>query len=257
MEEATGLDVEVRYAGSAELAAQILEEGEGSPADVYVVSWGESRALGRAAVRIGPGAGLRRHPPVSRPLPGATPDRGLHGAVPALGDRDGSHGGRGCAAFAGGGGQLAGSGQVRHAGLGVALFVGEAIVLDAQRVHGTRVSTVLGELPTNGTSSARHGKVMLRPEQLSVLPATGAGLPATLRGTIFHGHDATVLLERGAHQLRARVRQMPTDAPGEEVRVQVTGTAQFFPNWTRSGAAVTGPRGHHELRVAVRLGRCY
>lgn len=34
-EEATGIAVEVRYAGSAELAATILEEGANSPADVF------------------------------------------------------------------------------------------------------------------------------------------------------------------------------------------------------------------------------
>lgn len=35
-EEASGIDVEVRYAGSTELAAQILEEGERTPARVFL-----------------------------------------------------------------------------------------------------------------------------------------------------------------------------------------------------------------------------
>lgn len=35
-EEASGIDVDVRYAGTTELAAQILEEGDDTPADVFL-----------------------------------------------------------------------------------------------------------------------------------------------------------------------------------------------------------------------------
>ncbi|NNK92149.1 MAG: iron ABC transporter substrate-binding protein [Acidimicrobiia bacterium] len=44
----TGLDVEVRYAGSAELAATLVEEGDSSPADLFFAQ--DPASLGRVAL---------------------------------------------------------------------------------------------------------------------------------------------------------------------------------------------------------------
>lgn len=56
-ETASGVEVEVRYADSGQLAAQILEEGERSPADVFLAQ--DAGALGAVA-----GAGLAGEVPV-------------------------------------------------------------------------------------------------------------------------------------------------------------------------------------------------
>ncbi len=50
--QATGIDVQIRYAGTAELAALLLEEGTRSPADVFIAQ--DSGALGAVAELLSP-----------------------------------------------------------------------------------------------------------------------------------------------------------------------------------------------------------
>jgi iron(III) transport system ATP-binding protein len=112
------------------------------------------------------------------------------------------------------------------ADIGVALFVGEAVTF-AGVVAGGVAQTPLGRLPVRGPDSGA-GAVLLRPEQLHL--GDGPGVPATVEDVLFHGHDATVLLQvDGGPRVRARVPGPLRAHPGDGVTVRVSGPGLFFP----------------------------
>ncbi|ACZ90783.1 ABC transporter ATP-binding protein [Streptosporangium roseum] len=112
--------------------------------------------------------------------------------------------------------------------LGVATFVGEAVVLAATADHGV-ASCVLGDLPQRANGVAGKGRVALRPEQF-VLREPGEGVGGLVERVEFFGHDAaiTVALEPGT-MIRARTRGDVPHRPGDRVGVTVEGPVLFFP----------------------------
>ncbi|MEV4182735.1 ABC transporter ATP-binding protein [Streptosporangium canum] len=112
--------------------------------------------------------------------------------------------------------------------LGVATFVGEAVVLAATSDQGV-ASCVLGDLPQRANGVAGKGRVALRPEQF-VLRAPGEGVGGLVERVEFFGHDAaiTVALEPGT-VIRARTRGDVPHRPGDRVGVTVEGPVLFFP----------------------------
>ncbi|MGH3947769.1 MAG: ABC transporter ATP-binding protein [Pseudonocardiaceae bacterium] len=128
--------------------------------------------------------------------------------------------------------------------LEVALFVGEAVLLDASGAADGATGP-LGTVPlatANGSAGSRGaGVAVLRPEQL-VLTADADGRGrAVVRDVVFHGHDATVLIDTlelpgespilsDGGQLRARVQGQLHLRPGDRVRIDVHGAARYFPS---------------------------
>lgn len=130
--------------------------------------------------------------------------------------------------------------------LAVALFVGEAVLLDVHAHDGVAPS-LLGRLPlaasphghTRGTGTA-----VLRPEQLRLTASAGASgndVHAVVADVVFHGHDATVLLDPSqateytpvlsdGGRIRARVQGAVHVRPGDSVRIDLEGAARFFPS---------------------------
>ncbi|MBG0832249.1 ABC transporter ATP-binding protein [Planomonospora sp. ID67723] len=112
--------------------------------------------------------------------------------------------------------------------LGVATFVGEAVVLAASGGGRDTVSCELGSLPRRGDGPAGPGRVALRPEQF-VLRTPGEGSGGLVERVEFFGHDAavTVALESGT-VIRARTRGDVPHRPGDRVGVTVEGPVLFF-----------------------------
>ncbi len=112
--------------------------------------------------------------------------------------------------------------------LGIAGFVGEAIILPAHVADG-RAHCALGSLTATGSVAAGPAQVLIRPEHL-ILDAPD-GVPAHVRDVTFYGHDAVVDLDLGPDDVRlsARVVGSPAPAPGSRVSIGVHGPVRTFP----------------------------
>ena len=122
------------------------------------------------------------------------------------------------------------------ADLGVATFVGEAVVL-AGSASGSSVDSALGRLQLQSPASGAVD-VVLRPEQLEVgLP--GEGVDAVVVGREFYGHDALLRLRLpdGA-PLTARTHGSRLPAEGSTVRVGCRTPVVAFPRAGRLSSPV-------------------
>ncbi len=113
----------------------------------------------------------------------------------------------------------------------VALFVGEAVLLEAELAAG-KAETALGPIPLRGKPPvARRATVMLRPEQISCQ----RHLDGSARGSVieaqFFGHDASARIaldKSGGLEIVARVAGHHLPKVGEEVSILVEGSALAF-----------------------------
>jgi iron(III) transport system ATP-binding protein len=112
--------------------------------------------------------------------------------------------------------------------LGIATFVGEAVVLTGSASSGS-VASCLGPL---ATASATSGpvSVVIRPEQLEVEPRDLACVEAVVADRVFFGHDALLHLQLpGGETAMARTPGFPLPEQGASVKVGVRGPVVVFP----------------------------
>lgn len=122
----------------------------------------------------------------------------------------------------------------RPADTWVASFIGAAVLLPA-RVEASHAITALGRIPLSDPppEGTRTGTVVLRPEQLRLVPASEASVT---RGQVievrYHGHDALILLDTDglSTPITVRTTEPITIRAGDEAGIRVTGTAILHPH---------------------------
>jgi iron(III) transport system ATP-binding protein len=117
------------------------------------------------------------------------------------------------------------------ADLGVAHFVGEAVVVPGEARTGTVVCT-LGTLPIRGEPALGTVDVMIRPEQIRLnRVSSNGGIPATVVGETFYGPETVFALELGdgSHTLiTASTSDGAVTRPGDAVTVHVDGPVTVY-----------------------------
>jgi iron(III) transport system ATP-binding protein len=117
----------------------------------------------------------------------------------------------------------------RPADLGVAMFVGEAVVLPGSASAGA-VSSPLGPLVATTSTTTGPVSVVVRPEQLEVEPGDLPCVEAVVADRVFFGHDALLHLRLpGGALALARTPGFPLPDTGSSVKVGVRGPVVVFP----------------------------
>ena len=126
----------------------------------------------------------------------------------------------------------------RPGDLDTAAFVGDAVVLDAD-VRAGQAHCVLGAVPVPDGCPDGPTRVLLRPEQLRLVPPAEGRTLGVVHSVDFYGHDARVLLDLPAGlQVAARLDGADLPAGGQQVAIVVAGTALAFP---AAGASTQEP----------------
>jgi iron(III) transport system ATP-binding protein len=115
------------------------------------------------------------------------------------------------------------------ADLGVAEFVGVAVVVEADVVSGS-ASCDLGPLCVIAGPVTGPARLLVRPEQIRVAGPAQAGVEARVVDVSYFGHDAAVRLEvrSSGRQVTARVLGASVPMPGSVVRLSVTGPVAAY-----------------------------
>ncbi|HDS9456592.1 TPA: ABC transporter ATP-binding protein [Enterobacter asburiae] len=110
-----------------------------------------------------------------------------------------------------------------------ALFLGDALILPAELTAGYAVCA-LGEVPTDNAHATGQGKVMLRPEQLSVTACASHESPISILDVDFTGQLSTLTLALAGEQQPVILKTVsqPGWNPGTAVRIDIAGAARVF-----------------------------
>lgn len=114
----------------------------------------------------------------------------------------------------------------------LAAFLGDAVLLPGTVGEGG-AECLFGRLPVRDGTPRGPAELMIRPEQIVIAAADGtSGLPATVTGVDYYGHDATVRLNVPAGAagaaLIARSPAHLTPEPGATVRIHVHGEVTVY-----------------------------
>lgn len=115
------------------------------------------------------------------------------------------------------------------ADLGVAEFVGAAVVVDAQVVDGS-ASSDIGPLHVMAGHNGGRARLLIRPEQIELGGSSAVSVEARVVDVSYFGHDASVHLEvlASGRLLTARVSGTSVPVPGTLVHVSVTGPVAAY-----------------------------